>query len=88
MESGPKKALVLVGILSSGGVTCSSKKFPTLFMDVRKEADWIYKTMKRLHYTSDVPLESVNERIMHVSDSAALNLSFTILVIVMIILTL
>ena len=112
MESGPKKALVLVGILSSGGV-CSNKKFPTLFIDVRKEADWIYKTMKRLHYTSDVPFESGNERNMHildgilakeleltnnlfnqalnnmhVSDSAALKLSFTILVIVIIIYTL
>ena len=88
MESGPKKALVLVGILSSGGVPCSSKRFPTLFIDVRKEADWIYKTMKRLHYTSDVPLESVNERIMHVSDSVALKLSLTVFVIVMIILRL
>ena len=87
MESGPKKALVLVGILSSGGV-CSNKKFPTLFIDVRKEADWIYKTMKRLHYTSDVPFESENERNMHVSDSAALKLSLTALVIVMIIFTL
>ena len=85
MESGPKKALVLVGILSSGGVYCSSKKFPTLFIDVRKEADWIYKTMKILHYTSD---ESGNERIMHVSDSAALKLSLTVLVIVIIIYTL
>ena len=88
MESGPKKALVLVGILSSGGAQCSSKKFPTLFIDVRKEADWIYKTMKRLHYTSDVPLEGVNERIMHVSDSVALKLSLTVLVIVIIIFTL
>ena len=87
MESGPKKALVLVGILSSGGV-CSNKKFPTLFIDVRKEVDWIYKTMKRLHYTSDVPLEGVNERIMHVSDSAALKLSFIVFVIVIIIYTL
>ena len=88
MESGPKKALVLVGILSSGGAYCSSKRFPTLFIDVRKEAEWIYKTMKRLHYTSDVHFESGNERIMHVSDSAALKLSLTVLVIVLIIYTL
>ena len=47
MESGPKKALVLIGILSRAiNEECGGKEFPTIFIDVRKEADWIYKIMK------------------------------------------
>ena len=86
MESGPKKALVLVGILSLGPKTCASKHFPTLFTDVRKEADWIHNTMEKLEGRTEVKntFDSDAEDRIILSDSAYLNLNSTILAIVII----
>ena len=86
MESGPKKALVLVGILSLGPKTCARKNFPTLFTDVRKEADWIHKTMEKLEFGTDVKntFDSDAEDRIHMSDSANLKLNLTIFGIVII----
>ena len=86
MESGPKKALVLVGILSLGPKTCASKHFPTLFTDVRKEADWIHKTIEKLEGRTEVKntFDSDAEDRIIVSDTVNLKLNLTILAIVMI----
>ena len=47
MQSGPEKRLVLVGILSrSLDNECAGAINPTLFIDVRKEAEWIHKMME------------------------------------------
>ena len=84
MQSGPKKALVLVGVLSGGiNAICAGKEYPTIFTDVRKEADWIYKTMKKLEAQRSVKTlsESAVER-SYVSDSADLKVNSTIHVIV------
>ena len=85
MQSGPKKALVLVGILSRGvNEICAGKEYPTIFTDVRKEADWIYKTMKKLKAQRAVKTlsESAVERI-YPSDSANLKLNLTMHVIML-----
>ena len=87
MQSGPKKALVLVGVLSGGiNAICAGKEYPTIFTDVRKEADWIYKTMKKLeahrHRAVKTLSESAVER-SYVSDIADLKLNSTIHVIVL-----
>lgn len=85
MQSGPKKALVLVGILSRGITEiCAGKEYPTIFTDVRKEADWIYKTMKKLEAQRVVKTfsESDGERI-YASDSANLKLNSTVHVIML-----
>lgn len=83
MQSGPKKALVLVGILSRGiTYACAGKQYPTIFIDVRKEADWIYKTMKKLEAQRAVKTfsESAVER-SYVSDSADLKLNSTTVIV-------
>ena len=83
MESGPKKALVLVGILSQGSPKCAGKDYPSLFMDVRKETDWIFKTMEKLEGTKDnktVSESDVVER-AHASRSINWRFSLTLLVI-------
>ena len=91
MESGPKKALVLVGILSRAiDIECAGKEFPSIFIDVRKEADWIYKAMEKddRKRIAETPFESEGkERIHHVSASAYLKLNSIIIVIVMIVLS-
>ena len=89
MESGPKKALVLIGILSRAiNEECGGKEFPTIFIDVRKEADWIYKTMKNddPKRIAETLFESEGKERIHTSASAYLKLNFIILVIVIIVL--
>ena len=90
-ESGPKKALVLVGILSRAiDNECAGKEFPSFFIDVRKEADWIYKAMKKddRKRIAETPFESEGkERIHHVSASAYLKLNTIIIVFVIIVLS-
>ena len=88
MQSGPKKALVLVGILSKGiTYACAGKEYPTIFIDVRKEADWIYKTMKKLEAQRAVKTfsESAVERsyVSDTSDSADMKSNSTIYVIML-----
>ena len=87
MESGPKKALVLVGIMSRGiNEECAGKEFPTLFVDVRKEAKWIYETMERLDgiRKPKTLFDSEAEERIHVSESAVLKFNWQILVIVLV----
>ena len=87
MESGPKKALFLVGILSRTiDSECAGKEFPSFFIDVRKEADWIFKAMKNddQKRIAETLLESEGkERIHHVSASAYSKLNSIIIVIVL-----
>ena len=90
MESGPKKALVLIGILSRAiNGECGGKEFPTIFIDVRKEADWIYKTMKNddRKRIAETLFESEGKERIHMSASAYLKLNSIILVIVIIVLS-
>ena len=90
MESGPKKALVLIGILSRAiNDECGGREFPTIFIDVRKEADWIYKTMKNddRKVIAETLFESEGKERIHMSAASAyFELNFIILVIVIIVL--
>ena len=85
MESGPKKALVLVGIMSRAlNDKCAGKEFPTLFIDVRKEAKWVYEAMEGLDgiRKGKTLFDSEAEERIHVSESAVLKFNLPILVII------
>ena len=75
----------MVGIMSRGlNEECAGKEFPTLFVDVRKEAKWIYETMEGLDgiRKGKTLFDSEAEERIHVSGSAVLKLNLPILLIV------